>query len=128
MKDSVLKIAVLAMLVIVFAAVAITARWMDDSDYDHISRPSQGSDEVSSETNSSQQQPGAWDDGSETEFSTLWATRPGGIAEERRAQDRSIAKRRSDWRSNHPEEELDDGGEPPDERQDKDVWRSDIIE
>ena len=128
MKDSVLKFAVLAVLVIVFAAVAITARWMDDSDYDQISRPSQGSDEVSFETNSSQQQAGTWDTGSKTEFSTVWAARSGSSAEERESQERSTAERRSDWRSNHPSEELDDGGEPPDEREDKDIWRSAVVE
>ncbi len=127
MKDSVLKIAVLAVLVTVFTAVAITARWMDNSDYDHISRTSQGSDEVSSGVNSSQQQAGTWDTGSRAEFSTVWVSRPAS-EEEQKPQEPSIAQRRSDWRANHPEEELDDGGEPPDEREDKDIWRSDIIE
>ncbi len=133
MKDSVLKIAALAMMVIVFAAVAITARWIGDSDYDHISRPCQGSDEVSSGASSCQAsrvstEAGTWDAVSRSELSTVWAAGHDSSSDDQKQSYRSTAERRAAWRSNHPKKEHNDGGEPPDGREDKDVWRNADIE
>ena len=45
MKTSVLKVAVLALLLTIFCIVALTARWADKSGYDHISHRNEQSDE-----------------------------------------------------------------------------------
>jgi hypothetical protein len=124
MKDSVTKFAALAVLVIVFVAVVITDRWIDDSDG------------VSVDTNSSQlTQPSristeadTLDTDSETERSAVRVERTDNISVQQRKYNRALAERRSEWRSNRTTEEQDDGGEPPDERQDKDIWRSYVIE
>ena len=45
MKTSVLKVAVLALLLTIFCIVALTARWADKSGYDHISHRNEQSEE-----------------------------------------------------------------------------------
>jgi len=123
MKDSVMKFAALAMMVIVFVSVGITDRWIDNSD------------EVSAETNSSQlSQPSrvgteaeTWHTGSEAEHSAVGAPRADNTPVQQEKYNRSLAQRRTEWRARRKEEQ-DDGGEPPDERQDKDIWRSYVIE
>ena len=58
MKESTFKIVVLSLLLVVFTAVVITARWADESDYDQISCPSQDPDDTSSQEQSPQHQTG----------------------------------------------------------------------
>ncbi len=113
MKDSSLKIVVLALLLVVFTAVVITARWADESDYDHMSCPT---GEVSSQDYSPQHQTSSLNTRAEAgkaepeaTSAVSWTDLNGYNLDEIQQQDRPgrhAAKR--------PSEEPDDGGEPPD--------------
>jgi len=110
MKDSTFKIIVLALLLVVFAAVVITARWADESDYDHISCP------TSAITSPPQQPTGGLNTRAEAgraeskaTLAVSWTDLNGYNVDEAQQQDRSgkhLTKRLA--------EEPDDGGEPPD--------------
>jgi hypothetical protein len=128
MKESTFKIIVLALLVVVFTAVVITARWADQPGYDRISCPSQYPDEASSQSQSPQQQTGdistrvdaGWA-GSEAESAISWTDLNGYSRDKVQQPDSSAIKPAS-----RPDEEPDNGGEAPDNRED--TYGSDDVE
>jgi len=128
MKDSVLRTVVLVVLVIVFAAVVITSRWVDEPTYAQISCPSGNPDEIASEGISTQHQASRVDaqaDTGQTEpemaFSAAWAGRPDDNLDEPEQQAGSAA-----GRSSRLTEEPDEGAEPPDDN--KDTYGTDDVE
>ena len=128
MKESAFKIVVLALLLAVFTAVAITARWVDKSDYDRISCPSKDPDKNLSQDHSSRHQTGnvsarADAGGAESEATSAVAwTDLNGYSRDKVQQQGGSAERRA----NRLSEEPDDGGEPPDDN--KDTYGSDDVE
>lgn len=117
MKESTFKIVVLALLVVVFTAVVITARWADQSDYDHISCPSPYPNETSSQERSARHQTGdlsARADADRIEYedtSAISWTDLNGYGRDKVQQQAGSAKRAG----NSLSEEQDNGGEPPDD-------------
>ncbi|UCF17152.1 MAG: hypothetical protein JSW59_06765 [Phycisphaerales bacterium] len=113
MKDSSLKFAALALLIVVFAAVAITARWADDSTCSYVNQPTQDTCETATKSDTpsplnTQVDPGAtW---AEIASADTRIDRHGSNVDAPQQQwDRSAKKLVS-----RPDEEQDDGGEPPD--------------
>ena len=110
MKDSTFKIMVLALLLVVFTAVVITAKWADESDYDHISCPT---GQVTSQGHS----PGQQDNmrvetgrtRSQAESAVSWSDLNGynvGKAQDQDSPGKQVTERLN--------EQPDDGSEPPD--------------
>jgi len=127
MKESTFKIVVLALLVVVFTAVVITARWADQSNYNQISCPSPYPDEASSQDLSDQRQTGdlsAREDTdraeSEAGSAVSW-TDLNGYSREKVQQPVDSARQAA-----NRNEEPDDGAEPPDDS--KDTYGADDVE
>ncbi|RLG00404.1 MAG: hypothetical protein DRN49_03015 [Thaumarchaeota archaeon] len=128
MKDSVLKTVVLVVLLVVFAAVVITSRWVDGSASAQISCPSGNPDEIASQSSSAQQQSNSVDRQADTgrtepepSLDSLWDGRSEDNLDETERQADSL---------NSPgarlTEERDDGAEPPDDS--NDTYGTDDVE
>ena len=119
MKDSVLKFAALALLIVVFAAVVITARWTDDSACSHVNQPAQVTCEIATKSGPTQSQTspvntqvnvGDW---AKIASVDTRANRFGSNIDDPEHRDRSAARPVS-----RHEEEPDEGAEPPDNSED----------
>jgi hypothetical protein len=120
MKDSTLKVVVLVVLLVVFAAVVITSRWVDEPTYAQISCPSGNPDEIASQGSSTQHQASRVDtqaDTGQTEpemaFAPARPGRPDDNLDETEQQAGPLNNR-----SARLTEEPDDGAEPPDDKED----------
>ena len=128
MKDSVLKTVVLVVLLIVFAAVVITSRLVDEPANAGIICPSQNPDDTVSQSSSTQQQSSSvetpadtgWTE-SEPSSGPTWVGRSAGNLYETKQQAGSVNSRSSSLT-----EEPDDGAEPPDDN--KDTYGPDDVE
>ena len=129
MKDSVLKIAALALLIVVFAAVVITARWTDDSACSHVNQPTRITCEIATKSGPTQSQTSHLN--TQADAGDNWAKiRPvdtqgdhlgSNVDDPEHRQNRSAKKLAS-----RPEEEPDEGAEPPDNS--KDTYGKDDVE
>lgn len=116
MKDSVFKIVVLALLVVVFAAVVITAKWAGQPDYDHISCPTKDLGEASLNAPSARHQADDLDFGTDTgnvepeaTSAVSWSDLNGYGRDSVQQQVGSAGQV-----AEHPGEKPNDGAEPPD--------------
>ncbi len=118
MKDSVLKWAALALLIVVFAAVAITARWADNSACSNVKMPAQVTCEIATKSDNAQHQTSRGD--TQRDTGDNWA----GITSAGTRNDH-LGSTVEDWEqqeghtaekpASQPEEEPDDGAEQPDD-------------
>ena len=128
MKDSVLKYAALALLIVVFAAVVITARWVDDSECSYVNQPTQVTCEIATKSGPNQSQTShvnaqvyVGDNWPKIASADARPDRLGNNIDNPEHWDRSVARPAS-----RSEEEPDEGAEPPDDN--KDTYGTDDVE
>jgi hypothetical protein len=121
MKDSVLKFVALALLIVVFATVVITARWADNSTCDKVNKPAQATCEIALKSNPIKYQ--TTHVNTQVDTGDNWARiasagmrndNLGSTVEDREQQQGHSTQERA----SQPEEEPDDGAEPPDDNED----------